>query len=210
VAIYFQADTPEGGRIAIWHVTESLEELKATLGEHAPGFSEMPPEHRKRRQPEWYATRLLIALLGHDPHIVYNNLGKPQLTDKKAHISISHSGSYVAAAVHPTKRTGIDIELTGDRILKVKDKFLGNNEVAILKNEMEAECLYVIWGSKECAFKIYGKGSVDFREHLHVKPFEFGTKGKTSVKLQKPEENEEYDVEWEYFGNLMLVSALER
>jgi phosphopantetheinyl transferase len=209
VALYHQNDLPEGGRLAIWHVTENQDELNVMLREQAPDFSESPPEHRKGRIAEWYAVRLLIALLGYDPRIEYNELGKPHFVSIDDNISISHSGMYVSVIIDKKNRVGIDIEETGDRILKVKDKFIGTSESIYLDGYMQPEILYVIWGAKECAFKIYGKGSVDFRKNLIVHPFKFSTKGTTQVNLEKPAENEQYHVNWEYFGNLMLVYAIE-
>ena len=209
MALYHQKDLPEGGRLAIWHVTENQEELQVMLREQIPDFSEIPPVHRKGRHAEWHAVRLLIALMGYEPHILYNELGKPHFVSKDAHISISHSGKFVSAILDRNKRVGIDIEETGDRIHRVKDKFVGASEASYLKGHMQTEILYVIWGAKECAFKIYGKGAVDFREHLIVQPFKFSTIGDTKVSMHKLDEKEEYNVNWEYFGNLMLVYAIE-
>lgn len=208
MSLYHKSDLPHGGRLAIWHVTESQDELLAMIREQTPSFDQKPPPERIRRHREWYATRLLVTLLGADPLISYDELGKPYLLNSDQHISISHSGEYVAASLHPTVRTGIDLELTGDRIHRVKDKFINSEEALGLRKGLETEMLYVIWGAKECAFKIYGKGGVDFRNHLKVKQFEFSTTGHTEVTLAKPDVKDKFGVRWEYFGDLILVHAL--
>ncbi len=206
--MYHKSDLPQGGRLAIWHVTESQDELEAMIREQTPAFTQKPPPERKRRHREWYATRLLLSLMGADPSVGYDKLGKPFLHHGDQHISISHSGEYVAASIHPTKRTGIDLEHTGDRIHRVKKKFINEDEAKALRQGLETEMLYVIWGAKECAFKIYGKGGVDFRNHLKVKPFEFSTTGSTEVMLTKPDISDKFGVRWEYFGDLILVHAI--
>jgi phosphopantetheinyl transferase len=189
-------------------VTESQDELKAMIREQNPSFNQIPPPERKRRYEEWYAVRLLTSLLGADPEIGYDDLGKPFLMNSDHHISISHSGEFVAASLHPSKRTGIDLELTGERIHRVKNKFINEDEAKGLKQGLETEMLYVIWGAKECAFKIYGKGGVDFREHLKVRKFEFSTTGSTEVTLSKQGISETFGVKWDYFGDLILVHAM--
>ncbi len=209
MGLYYKKDLPGGGKVTIWQITEKPAELISSLREQSPGFKGIPPSDKTDRQAEWLASRLLISLIGLDPNIHYDEDGKPHDSEGKYNLSLSHSGEFVAVISHPVKKVGIDIELTGERILRVKEKFAGINEKAFLKKNLEAEMLYVIWGAKECAFKIYGKGDIDFKNQLFVSPFDFTVKGKTDVVLRKGDSDTNYNVEWEYFGNLMLVFASE-
>ena len=87
-----------GCRLAIWHITESLEQLK--------GYLDIIPEHESKlshfkfdkRKLEWICARALVKHLIPEitqVNIIYDINGKPHLeSNTKAteyHISISHS-----------------------------------------------------------------------------------------------------------------------
>ena len=79
---------------------------------------------------------------------------------------------------------GIDIESIRDRILKIKHKFISDNENQFLSSEKDyLEQLYVLWSAKESLFKLYGKGNLDFRKNLHINNFNFKNKGEISGKI---------------------------
>ncbi|MEO7047118.1 MAG: 4'-phosphopantetheinyl transferase superfamily protein [Ferruginibacter sp.] len=104
---------------------------------------------------------------------------KPFLADEAFHFSISHCGNYAAAIASKTSRVGIDIEIPQQKIERIKQKFITEKEIALLKsfhkNEMEG--LTIGWSIKEALFKWYGAGEVDFKKHLNIisieKDYEF-------------------------------------
>lgn len=112
---------------------------------------------------------------------------KPFLENEAYHFSISHCGDYAAAIVSTNNRVGIDIEVPRTTVEKIKNKFLSEAEINMLKsrceqnhqqtNNVESEIkdysrqelinyLTVLWSCKEAVFKWYGLGEVDFKKHI--------------------------------------------
>ena len=109
---------------------------------------------------------LLNHLLNKDAEISYDINGKPHLVDDTRHISISHSHDKIAIIINTIEKTGIDIELIRDKVLKIKHKYLSESE---LKNaENDPEKLIIYWAAKETLYKIYGLKHVDFIKNLHA------------------------------------------
>ena len=55
--------------------------------------------------------------------------GKPYVKGLNEKISISHSGNYVAVLISKSKDVGVDIELIGDKAIKVKNKYMSDREL---------------------------------------------------------------------------------
>lgn len=187
--------------IGIWEITEAYDILLEEFGKP------VEPEKPGRRK-EWLAARLLVRhLTGFDFEILYDENGKPSLRDSEYHISISHTKQFVAVFISKDSIPGIDIEMIHPRIEKVSTRFLSENEKAYLQKEKLYEQLHVIWGTKECAFKIYSKGGIDFKNMLYVKPFEWNNEGKTEVILSKNNFISKYPAWWKKMNELIVVYA---
>lgn len=193
--------------LAVWQVTESNEDLITLLNQRGQ-YPDIPFHRNPARLAEWLATRALLADLGVKQRIAYDENGKPQLEGSGLFLSISHSSSHVAVITHRNLRVGIDIEKTGDRIHRVSHKFVNEQELLWLPGNNNTGYLYVIWGAKECAFKIHGTGGVDFRDHLEVLPFTITEKGMTTVVFKKGSEPCKYDVFFQSLGNMMITYAI--
>lgn len=207
MAIILRNSIFEKGELAIWKVDETTEELLEILKEHKI-YAEIPFFRNPKRVSEWLATRVLLSELGVRQRIVYNELGKPSLEGENTYLSISHSGPFVAVIVHPEFAVGIDVEMTGDRIYRVSHKFVNDIERSWISAEHEMLMLYIIWGAKECAFKIYGLGSIDFRDDLRVEPFNYNLNGMTKVHFKKDSNDCIYQVFFQYLDNLMITYAI--
>jgi phosphopantetheinyl transferase (holo-ACP synthase) len=124
-----------------------------------------------RKKSEWLATRELLFRIGKFPErieCIYDDFGKPFLKDSDKHISVSHSGSWAAAAISDMP-CGIDIQEYSKTVERIREKFVTNEELGrteMLKNRLHH--LHVIWGAKECMYKAYGKRKLEFREHIAV------------------------------------------
>lgn len=207
MAIILRNSIHEKGELAVWRVDETPEDLLEILKEHKI-YAEIPFFRNPKRVSEWLATRALLSELGVKQRIIYNELGKPSLEGENTYLSISHSGPYVAVIVHPEFQVGIDVEITGERIHKVSHKFVNDFERSWISAEHETLLLYIIWGAKECAFKIYSLGSVDFRDDLFVEPITFEERGITKVHFKKDENDCIYQVFFQYLDNLMITYAI--
>ena len=205
--LLFKKPIQDNGQLAVWKIAESPQQLLDLLKKEGI-YADIPFFRNENRLSEWLCSRVLLATLGVKQKIIYNELGKPHLEGENANVSISHSGEFVAVVIHPDKHTGVDIEMTGDRIHRVSHKFVSEVEKAWVSGANQTEKLYIIWGAKECAFKIYGLGSVDFRDNLEVEPFDFSNEGITRVHFKKGDTHCIYQVFFQYLDQVMVTYAI--
>ncbi len=118
----------------------------------------------RERKNEFIGVRYLRNKYDSQLEIKYLNNGKPVVENKSKHISISHSKNHVAFAVakHPI---GIDIEEIHERILKVRNRFLNENEQKIFDHNSILD-LTVAWSAKEALFKLNDDSGIDFKTDL--------------------------------------------
>jgi phosphopantetheinyl transferase len=162
--IFFQHQINETTRLGIWKIEESEEFFKANV-----------PQHRDVTHPhkrlQHLAGRFLLQYLFPDfPYelIQIADTRKPFLPGEQYHFSISHCGDYAAAIVSRDRRVGVDIEIPVEKIIKVRDKFLSPEEVAVF-GSLDIDQLTMCWSAKEAVFKWYGEGGVDFREQMRLR-----------------------------------------
>ena len=192
-------------KIAIWHIAEE----KKFFLDRVPLQREITHPHK---QLQHLAGRYLLQHLYPDfpYHLIeiapdsYRDR-KPFLPNEEYHFSISHCGDYAAVIVSKDHRVGIDIELVTPKIERVKHKFLSEQELEMvagcrlpvdnLLTDQPVNLLTLLWCCKEAVFKWYGSGGVDFKDDIHLKPFdlnndegiikcEFVKEGKISLQIQ--------------------------
>ncbi|HKR04386.1 MAG TPA: 4'-phosphopantetheinyl transferase superfamily protein [Bacteroidia bacterium] len=209
--LLYDKQISEQSRICIWEINESPEEL-LQMGRITMDELEQAGKKTLKRQLEWLTTRFLLKqMLSADEQIelFYDEYGKPHLKGHKEHISISHTKQFVAVISHNFKRVGIDIEIVTPRIEKISHRFLSRKELEWTKENYSLEKLFIVWGAKESAFKIYSAGGIEFKEMLEVNPFNYAVKGATLITLDKNNVTCAYPVWWEHLGRIMLVYAME-
>lgn len=122
----------------------------------------------KQRTIEFWGTRYLLKqMVAGNAAICYDEHGKPYLNDGSYHISISHTKGYIGIALHPTKAVGVDIELLGNKIGRVADRFLSTAELSSARNTTS---LHLYWSAKEAVYKLIGADCVDFRNDILLGP----------------------------------------
>ena len=159
----------------IWAVREICEPVDDLLGLlqkkelYFPYLSQITSDSRKE---EWLTVRVLLKeMLGEEKEILYTSTGKPYLSDNSYQISISHTKGFVAVALHPEMKIGIDIEQISPRIHKIRSRVMNEKEDANLDKECEEIHLLLHWSAKESLFKILEEQDVDFKTCLHINPF---------------------------------------
>lgn len=129
----------------------------------------------ENRKQEFIQTRKLRNETIGKVEILYNEDGKPLLTDSDDFISISHSQKYIGILKAPFN-VGLDMEELNERILKVKKRFLNDEELGLFGSSIEN--LTIAWTLKEAMFKLNDRKGIDFRkELLVVEKTEFGYLG---------------------------------
>ena len=202
--LYFDKTT-NGCRIAIWHVTETLDELLALLPDDEVVRDEAYERfHSEGRIVEWTAVRVLLCdMLDRQVPIFYQENGAPYLPEyENLDISISHTRGYVAVALAEHGEVGIDIEQMGEKVERVRHKFIRNDEQADT-----LVSLLLHWSAKETAFKILNRNKVDFQKHLRVQPFTQEDEGRFQLQEYKTDDEQVLDIDYKVFDDFVLTYA---
>ena len=123
--LFFQQQINEHTRLGIWKIEENEAFFKGNV-----------PQHRDVTHPhkrlQHLAGRFLLQYLY--PPFPYEliriaDTRKPYVEDEAVHFSVSHCGDYATAIISTTHRVGIDIEIQVGKILRIKEKFLSEEEL---------------------------------------------------------------------------------
>lgn len=201
---------PEG-EIGLWNITEAAEFFEDKL-ELAAEELEQLDRLKGHRRIEWLAARWLLHKMSGRQFrgaCLKDEHGKPYLQGSLFSISISHSRE-LAAVIAAPRAVGIDIQKIVEKIDRIAHKFMREEETESLEPDTELTHLHVYWGAKEALYKAYGRRQLDFREHIHIKPFQLkGTKGQFKGEVIKDEFHATYLLEYEIIDEFVLVYAME-
>jgi 4'-phosphopantetheinyl transferase len=163
------------------------------------------------RREQWLSYHAIIGQLleKEGNELEYDTFGKPQLKDRSHFLSVSHSGSYSAVIISKTIPVGIDIEKIRDRVERVKDMFLSQEEVMQIGTKNRMEKLVVYWGAKEALYKIYGNPGLLCMLDITVNPFDYfcSGKGSTNAIVKSKVKTEQYSVFYREIDDCILVYA---
>lgn len=174
---------------AVWKIEEPLTELVELL---CPSFLEYKrmeaTVHHPKKKLEWLAGRLALKSLLNYLNIpawkiIKDHHGKPYLVDQNIHISLANSFPYASAIVHKSQAVGIDIEYPSEKLIRVRHKFLREEELQ--KAGTNTDLLCVFWCAKESIYKIHGRKMLSFKEHIFIKDFDLHS-GKLSAQVLSP------------------------
>lgn len=193
--------------LGIWKIDESESDLLNLLNRHDDYRHFLTLCKAEVRKKEWLATRVLLkAILGEELIISHHKDGAPFLPDRPdIAISISHTKGYVAVYCKPTLPIGIDIEYRAERIQKIKHKFLTEAELTEIDSTHETEHLLICWCAKETLFKLIRQDEVDFRTHLHIKPFPYASEGEIAVYETKTSKQESFVLSYRVTPDFVLT-----
>lgn len=125
-----------------------------------------------RRRSEWLTWRGLVRRrLGPGTVLEYTAAGAPRIADKPLHLSVSHSGEYVAV-ICSEQPCAIDIERTDRRFGRVAARYLSPQE-ELLAHEGERELFRAVaWSAKESLYKYAAMPGADFLHDLRLESFD--------------------------------------
>lgn len=179
----------EGTWLALWQMTEPLEQLPAPVQVDLSAF------HTSRRKRETLTEYLLLKELtgdlkeptgdfkeptdGHRLVIRHNEDGAP-LVDGY-HISLSHTEGWAAMILSATHKVGVDIEYVSERVNRVASRFIRKDE----QQETLAERL-IAWCAKEAVYKFFTEQHLEFHE-MRLLPYSVQEAGDVTVEnLKQP------------------------
>jgi phosphopantetheinyl transferase len=182
--------------IGIWKITEPWQDMLELFSDKAILAEEVRQIQSDKRKQEWLAVRLLVKqLAGSEIPVCYKENGAPFLLNSLYNISISHTTGYAAVILSKNPHPGIDIEYRSERAWKLRQRFMGEEELTFLNGE--ATLATLCWCAKETAFKSLQASEVDFIDHLHISPFAFCEKGSFPLKETKTNQQNTYIIHYQ-------------
>ncbi len=135
--------------------------------------------------------------------ILKNQEGKPYLRESTLHVSLSHNKN-IAAVMFSNYSCGIDVELFREKIIRIQDKFLSEQERKQFSQDISA--LTLIWSAKESVYKMLGIPGLIFKEQINCEIIEIKESGSfnTSVRI-KPEKSISIKVNYRVFEKELLT-----
>lgn len=196
---------------AIWKIEEPFSRLLNSLSISSSTLKEMEVTvHHPKKKLEWLAGRLALQSLLEqfgktDWNIIKDSHGKPHLEDQSLYISLANSFPFGTAIVHTKRPVGIDIEAPSEKILRVSYKFLNPIELKETGADIDLLCLY--WCAKECIYKIHGRKSLSFREHIFIQNYNLSA-GTISALVPGPEKPSLHQLAFEQVDKFFIVYNL--
>lgn len=201
--LFHQKNIANNIKVGVWHITENQDDLIKQSSLLNIDLTKLPVTKSESRIKQWISTRLLLSHFFKDIEIIYDELGKPSLSNHW-NISISHSGDYVAIILNEKENCGIDIEKISTKVERIKHKFLNENDLKIITSH---EHLTLYWGAKEALYKYYGKKEVLFIENLFINSFSNESNYFEGI-INMPDFSKEIKMVWDKIDNYLLVYTL--
>ncbi len=197
--IVYQKNIDEQTSLAVWKIEETEEQLLSGLQLKQHELDVIASLSNGKRALHWLSTRLLLrTMLNTNDYIdcQMDDQGKPYLVNSDTHISLSHSYDYAAVIISKDKKVGVDIELIKHKIKSIKHKFLSDLELAQKQIGDNTNGLYVSWCAKEAIYKWNGRKGLEFKQHIHIKPFKLKDEGVLQALVELPEGTKALDVSY--------------
>jgi len=201
--VYQHKNISKNSKLGIWFINETSEQLTKLAEKEKINLTNLPQVKNENRVKQWLATRLLLNDFFTSVDIIYDEKGKPFLSNDW-NISISHSGDYVAIILNENKNCGIDIEKISSKVKRIKHKFLNETD---LKNITTEQGLTIYWGAKEALYKYYGKKEVLFIENLFIEDFS-SSKNTFIGIIEMHSLKTKLNLVWEKIGDYVLVYSI--
>lgn len=206
MGLAYQKQIDSKTSFAVWKIEESAEDLYSRLQLNDRENAYLDSLNNGKRNLHWLSTRnLLRKMLNTSQYIDcrVDDHGKPYLVNFPHHISFSHSFDYAAVMISEDKPVGIDIELVKSKIVRVAKKFMSAEELTFIDPQQTIPHLYTCWCAKEAIYKLHGKPNVSFKDHIHLRPFNYKGEGCFEASLQA-DEKMQFDVYYESFADYMI------
>ena len=180
--IIFQHPAQAPPRMAVWKITEPVDFFEQTV----PMAGHIPhPQVRLRHVAARYLLNELMPGFPYEELQIADS-GKPHLPGQDVHFSLTHCGDYAAAILSKQGSVGIDLEASGDRIFRIRHKFLSDVEQSMLQSGAElhdlqkgleaAQWLTRAWSAKESIYKWHGELGLDFIRDISLLDIDVASK----------------------------------
>ena len=211
--LFYIQSTKSSGIFAVWDNTESNTYFEDRLRLNADEVEQLK-DFSERKRLEWLSSRYLLHIMtGAKSRTICtkDEHGKPVLINSEYHISLSHSVNRTAV-IASKHSVGIDIQKVVSKIGRIARKFCNEVEQNHIPIDDNQALLYyhIIWGSKECIYKSYGKKKVDFRGHMSISKVSNNLTSGTAIgRIEINEFEALYNIEYRLMEDYMIVTSVE-
>ena len=207
MALYLRKKLDNKAEIAVWHVTESEQELLGLTSVPNDELEEISLFRNENHRRQKLAVRALInEVFEEKMYLNHHDNGQPYFENCATNISITHTDNYVAIIIHDEDEVGIDVESLDRDFSVVEKKALSEDEIDDLEKDKRNEHLAIYWCAKEAIFKRMSQNRVDFAEQIEVEKFNVRKEGELEATfIHKDEHEEEFELEYMIFDRHVLV-----
>jgi phosphopantetheinyl transferase len=189
----------KNGKVALWHITESKDELIDLLPLSWQANLDM-----EKVSVHNLAARVLAHTVCPDFDILEKDeYGKPYFDSEDHKISITHAGDYAGFMYTMRRDCGLDMEKITERVRRIQSKFVREDEEAFLTDDLRG--LYMLWCAKEAMYKYYGLKSLDFKKHIKVDYQSLAENGTLTGYIDKGEYSRTLELEYTFFDNYLIL-----
>jgi phosphopantetheinyl transferase len=191
----------------LWEITETAMELLAQIKLSDSELEQYQTFTNHTRRTHWLSYRALLKQMipNETFTLCYDAHGKLFVAENTFQLSVSHSGNYSAAIIHRNRSVGIDIERIAHRIVRIKERFLSEQEVGEMPFDTSNAALTGYWCAKEALYKYYGKEGLDFRKNLRIEPFLLGRDSKIIGQICSRTINERLTLKYRLIDEYLMV-----
>ena len=207
MALYLRKKLDNKAEIAVWHVTETEEELKNITSVPTDEMEEISLFRSESQRKQKLAVRALInEVFEEKMYLNHHDNGQPYLENCATNISITHTENYVAIIIHDEEEVGIDVESLDRDFSVVEQKALSEDEIDDLEKDKRNEQLAIYWCAKEALFKRMALNRVVYSEQIEVEKFNVRKEGELEATfIHKDGHEEEFELEYMIFDHHVLV-----
>jgi len=207
MALYLRKRLDNKAEIAVWHVTETEEELKSITSVPTDEMEEISLFRSESQRRQKLAVRALInEVFEEKMYLNHHDNGQPYLENCATNISITHTENYVAIIIHDDEEVGIDVESLDRDFSVVEKTALSEDEIDDLEKDKRNEQLAIYWCAKEAIYKRMSQNRVVYAEQIEVEKFNVRKEGELEATfIHKDEHEEEFDLEYMIFDRHVLV-----
>ena len=207
MALYLRKKLDNKAEIAVWHVTETEEELIQLSSVPTDEMEEISLFRNEDHRRQKLAVRALLnEVFEEKMYLNHHDNGKPYLENCATNISITHTNKYVAIIIHDEEELGIDIESLDRNFAAVEQKALSEDEIDDLDDDKKNEQLAIYWCAKEAIFKRMSQNRVVFAEQIEVEKFNVRKEGELEATfIHKDGHEEDFELEYMIFDRHVLV-----
>lgn len=185
---------PKG--VYLWRIEETVEQLHSLVRLNPEETARFAAIKQPSKVVEKLAVRALLQNATSDSSaIIYTMQGRP--TIHECEISISHGSGY-AVIYLSDKAVGIDLESTGRKAEKLRDRIVSIREEDICKSVFPLNPMILAWCAKESMFKALKSSDVDFVKELVIE-------SAISDRIFGSARGQKMELQWAVIDDIIIV-----